>query len=432
MPVQRKRTEFVAVLDRLLGIPEDEALGWIAQSLFTLEGGAAAASRLLAQGATAIVCGSDLMALGAIQAVRRAGLSVPGDVSVVGYDDSPLVAFVDPPLTTIRQSVQAMGVAAVDAVVEAINGTPVPPHEYVFRPELVLRGSTAVAPALTPKADPCVCRRARRRHLGGSWAPEPRTSPCVSRTARSIAPTWAPPRSGRRTPRRGSAPAASPVVAGGSTPGSRKRQRPGPCAQDPVHHPVAVRELSPVTIQVLQPGRLIRCSTLGVAGLPSGGPVVRAVELADDAGLRVEQVSHPEQPTVEVPDLLIDQGRRQPDVKRRPAAAGSRWATDSARWRKLSAARTWRARSPRVLGGVRPHLPHRDPAGRRHHVHRDDRGPQVVGRAHRVEQRPRPPRAHRTPCTRATSAGKAAAQQDASRQAGSVPLSRSPGGPAAG
>ncbi len=147
VPVQRKRTGFVQVLDRLLGIPEDEALGWIAQSLFTLEGGAAAASRLLAQGATAIVCGSDLMALGAIQAVRRAGLSVPGDVSVVGYDDSPLVAFVDPPLTTIRQSVQAMGVAAVDAVVEAINGTPVPPHEYVFRPELVLRGSTAVAPA---------------------------------------------------------------------------------------------------------------------------------------------------------------------------------------------------------------------------------------------------------------------------------------------
>jgi LacI family repressor for deo operon, udp, cdd, tsx, nupC, and nupG len=147
VPVQRKRTGFVEVLDRLLGVPEEEALGWIAQSLFTLEGGAAAASRLLAQGATAIVCGSDLMALGAIQAARRAGLSVPGDVSVVGYDDSPLVAFVDPPLTTIRQSVQAMGVAAVDAVVEAINGTPVPPHEYVFRPELVLRGSTAVAPA---------------------------------------------------------------------------------------------------------------------------------------------------------------------------------------------------------------------------------------------------------------------------------------------
>ena len=306
---------FVAALDRLLGIPEAEALGWIAQSLFSVEGGAAAASRLLAQGATAIVCGSDLMALGAIQAVRRAGLSVPGDVSVVGYDDSPLVAFIDPPLTTVRQPVQAMGVAAVDALVDAINGTPVPPHEYVFRPELVLRGSTAVAPALTPGPTlaSAVAPTATSRWFLGSGTT--RTSPCVSRTARSIAPTWTPPRSGRRTPRRGSAPAASPVVAGGSTPGSRKRQRPGPCAQDPVHHPVAVTEVEPGDGQVLQPGPPHQVLPLGVAGLPSGGPVVRAVELADDAGLRVEQVGHPEQPTVEVPDLLIDQGRRQPGVK---------------------------------------------------------------------------------------------------------------------
>ena len=149
VPVQRKRAGFVRTLEQLLGIPEREAMGWVSQSLFTLEGGAAAANALLEKGATAIVCGSDLMALGAIQAVRRTGLSVPGDVSVVGYDDSRLVAFVDPPLTTIRQSVQAMGVAAVDAIVEAITGTPVPAHEYVFRPELVLRGSTAAAAQLS-------------------------------------------------------------------------------------------------------------------------------------------------------------------------------------------------------------------------------------------------------------------------------------------
>jgi DNA-binding LacI/PurR family transcriptional regulator len=87
------------------------------------------------------------MALGAVRAARQRGLRVPEDVSVVGYDDSPLIAFVDPPLTTVRQSVQAMGTAAVEALIEGINGTPVPPHEYVFRPELVLRGSTAAAPA---------------------------------------------------------------------------------------------------------------------------------------------------------------------------------------------------------------------------------------------------------------------------------------------
>ena len=61
----------------------------------------------------------------------------------MGYDDSPLIAFVDPPLTTLRQPVQTMGTAAVEALIEGINSTPVPPNEYVFRPELVLWGSTA-------------------------------------------------------------------------------------------------------------------------------------------------------------------------------------------------------------------------------------------------------------------------------------------------
>jgi alanine racemase len=147
VPVQRKRAGFVAVTRRLLGWSDAQALDWVEQSLFTLEGGAAAGRRLIAKGATAVVCGSDLMALGVIRSARQLGLRVPEDVSVVGYDDSPLVAFVDPPLTTVRQSVQAMGTAAVEALIEGISGTPVPPNEYVFRPELVLRSSTAaVAP----------------------------------------------------------------------------------------------------------------------------------------------------------------------------------------------------------------------------------------------------------------------------------------------
>ncbi|MGZ8744160.1 MAG: LacI family DNA-binding transcriptional regulator [Nocardioides sp.] len=147
VPVQRKRAGFVAVMKRLLDMPEEEALGWVEQSLFTLEGGTAAGNRLLDRGATAVVCGSDMMALGVVRAARQRGLCVPGDVSVVGYDDSPLIAFVDPPLTTVRQSVQAMGTAAVEALIEGITGTPIPPREYVFRPELVMRSSTAGAPA---------------------------------------------------------------------------------------------------------------------------------------------------------------------------------------------------------------------------------------------------------------------------------------------
>ena len=71
---------------------------------------------------------------------------MPADVSVVGYDDSPLIAFTDPPLTTVRQSVQAMSEAAVRALVDQIAGDPAPLAEYVFRPELVVRGSTGAAP----------------------------------------------------------------------------------------------------------------------------------------------------------------------------------------------------------------------------------------------------------------------------------------------
>ncbi len=87
------------------------------------------------------------MALGVIRAARGRGLRVPEDVSVVGFDDSPLIPFTDPPLTTVRQPVRAMATAAVGALLEAVAGTPVQRTEYVFQPELVVRGSTSQAPA---------------------------------------------------------------------------------------------------------------------------------------------------------------------------------------------------------------------------------------------------------------------------------------------
>ncbi|ROO51185.1 LacI family transcriptional regulator [Micromonospora sp. Llam0] len=149
LPVQRKLAGFRAAMHRLVGATDAEIDELIALSLFGVEGGKAAANRLLDKGVTGITCGSDLMALGAIRAARQRGLSVPGDVSVVGYDDSPLMAFTDPPLTTLRQPVIAMGVAAVRALVDEINGHAAPNSEYVFRPELVSRGSTGIAPQVT-------------------------------------------------------------------------------------------------------------------------------------------------------------------------------------------------------------------------------------------------------------------------------------------
>ena len=87
-----------------------------------------------------------------VQRQKDCGITVPGDLSVVGYDDSPLMAFTDPPLTTMRQPVIAMAVAAVRALVDEIHGHAAPHSEYIFRPELVVRGSTAGAPHLAGQA----------------------------------------------------------------------------------------------------------------------------------------------------------------------------------------------------------------------------------------------------------------------------------------
>ncbi|MFI8099727.1 LacI family DNA-binding transcriptional regulator [Streptomyces sp. NPDC086023] len=144
VPSRRKAEGFAAVLAEVLGIDDPEP--YIQRTLFTVEGGHAAGGALLDQGCTGIVCGSDPMALGVIRAVRERGLRVPEDVSVVGFDDSPLIPFTDPPLTTIRQPVRAMATAAVGALLEAVGGNPVERTEFVFQPELVVRGSTAQAP----------------------------------------------------------------------------------------------------------------------------------------------------------------------------------------------------------------------------------------------------------------------------------------------
>jgi DNA-binding LacI/PurR family transcriptional regulator len=142
MPSRRKLSAFAAHAERagLTVAPVEHAL-------FSLEGGQAATTRMLKRGVTGIICGSDVLALGAIRAVRRAGLSVPGNVSVVGFDDSAWLNSTDPPLTTVRQPIEAMGKAAVALLVNQIESVSVYPEELLFEPELVVRGSTGPAPA---------------------------------------------------------------------------------------------------------------------------------------------------------------------------------------------------------------------------------------------------------------------------------------------
>jgi len=144
--VQRKLAGFRTSMKAQLGLGDQAVDELVALSMFGVEGGAAAAGRLLDADATAVVCGSDMMALGVIRAARQRGLSVPADVSVVGYDDAPMVEFTDPPLTTVRQPVHAMGLAAVQALLEDVRGHTTPHTEYLFRPELVVRTSTGPAP----------------------------------------------------------------------------------------------------------------------------------------------------------------------------------------------------------------------------------------------------------------------------------------------
>jgi DNA-binding LacI/PurR family transcriptional regulator len=119
----------------------------VERTRFSLEGGHAAAAKLIARGATGIICASDPLALGAIRAARRAGLDVPADLSVVGYDDSLFMNCTDPPLTTVRQPIETIGRAAVEMLTGMIEGSSVSAEELFFEPEIVARGSTANAPS---------------------------------------------------------------------------------------------------------------------------------------------------------------------------------------------------------------------------------------------------------------------------------------------
>ncbi|WP_243063277.1 LacI family DNA-binding transcriptional regulator [Humibacter sp. RRB41] len=117
----------------------------VVRSLYSLEAGQAAAARLLRTGVTAIVCASDPLALGVIRAVRRAGLRVPEDVSVVGYDDSALMGCVEPPLTTVRQPIEPMGRMVMELLTAQMSGERPAVDEFLFEPELVVRASTGPA-----------------------------------------------------------------------------------------------------------------------------------------------------------------------------------------------------------------------------------------------------------------------------------------------
>ncbi|MVA77734.1 LacI family DNA-binding transcriptional regulator [Auraticoccus sp. F435] len=95
---------------------------------------------------TAVFAGSDMQALGVLRAARELGLRVPADLSVVGYDDLPLAAYVDPPLTTVHQPLRDMAVTATRMLLDPQPGDDDRPRRVELGTHLVVRDSTAPPP----------------------------------------------------------------------------------------------------------------------------------------------------------------------------------------------------------------------------------------------------------------------------------------------
>ncbi len=147
----------------------------------THEPGYQATRRLLDSGVefTALFAFNDVSAIGATKALKEAGLRVPEDVSVVGFDDVQSAAFQNPALTTVRQPLHAMGMLAAEEIVRAIGGTARPDlaRPLVVEPELVVRESTGPARA-TRQALP---RGLAAVNAGGQPRPAARRLPASAR-----------------------------------------------------------------------------------------------------------------------------------------------------------------------------------------------------------------------------------------------------------
>ncbi len=111
---------------------------------FTVAGGARLAQDLMScvePRPTALFCSNDLMAVGALNALRERGIAVPGDVSVLGFDDLPIAQLVTPPLTTVAQPIREMGDVAARMLVRLIRGEQLETTRVIMEAKLVQRES---------------------------------------------------------------------------------------------------------------------------------------------------------------------------------------------------------------------------------------------------------------------------------------------------
>lgn len=121
-------------------IPVELSGDWTPRSGY--EAGRILAAQVAPGEMTAAFVANDQMALGLMRALHEAGLSVPGDVSVVGFDDIPEASYYQPPLTTVRQDFAEVGGRCIEMLVARMHGQEVLPRQAI-RPELLIRNSTA-------------------------------------------------------------------------------------------------------------------------------------------------------------------------------------------------------------------------------------------------------------------------------------------------
>ncbi|MCX6082882.1 MAG: LacI family DNA-binding transcriptional regulator [Chloroflexi bacterium] len=114
----------------------------ITEGDFSESGGYLAMQILLPARPDAVFVASDSMAAGAFRAIREAGLNIPKDISVVGFDDVAVAAQLDPPLTTIRQPIHRMGTQAVEMLIQIVQQTEKQPRQIILPSELIIRASS--------------------------------------------------------------------------------------------------------------------------------------------------------------------------------------------------------------------------------------------------------------------------------------------------
>jgi LacI family transcriptional regulator len=113
----------------------------VAEGDYTDDSGYFGMQKLLPHRPDAVFIHSDAMAIGALRAIKEAGLRVPQDIAVVGFDDMPFAAHANPPLTTVRQPIQRTGMAAAEMLIQLVQHPENPPRSIILPTELVIRAS---------------------------------------------------------------------------------------------------------------------------------------------------------------------------------------------------------------------------------------------------------------------------------------------------